>query len=47
MISSYNSYMINYPYLFWLPVATLAVVTISLYVVGQAFADASDPKTHM
>ena len=47
MISSYNSYMINYPYLFWLPVATLAIVTISLYVVGQAFADASDPKTHM
>ena len=47
MISSYNSYMVNYPYLFWLPVATLAIVTISLYVVGQAFADASDPKAHM
>lgn len=46
MISSYNSYMVNYPYLFWLPVATLAIVTISLYVVGQALADASDPKTH-
>jgi len=47
MISSYNSYMVNYPYLFWLPVGTLAIVTISLYVVGQALADASDPKTHM
>jgi len=47
MISSYNSFMINYPYLFWLPVVTLAIVTISLYVVGQALADASDPKTHM
>lgn len=46
MISTYNSYMINYPYLFWLPVASLAIVTISLYVVGQALADASDPKTH-
>lgn len=47
MIASYNSFMVNYPYLFWLPVATLAVVTISIYVVGQALADASDPKTHM
>ena len=34
-------------YLFWIPVVTAAVISISLYIVGQALADASDPRTHM
>ena len=29
------------------PTAVLAVITISLYVVGNAFADAADPKNHV
>ena len=29
------------------PTAILAVITISLYIVGNAFADAADPKNHM
>lgn len=47
LISQYSPYMTSYPYLFWLPVLVLALITISLYVVGQRLADASDPKTHM
>lgn len=47
LISSYQAFMNVYPYLFWIPVAVLATVTISLYLVGQFLADASDPKTHM
>ncbi|ERL65212.1 oligopeptide ABC transporter permease OppC [Schleiferilactobacillus shenzhenensis] len=47
LISTYSPYMTSYPYLFWLPVLTLALLTISLYVVGQNLADASDPRTHM
>lgn len=46
-ISDYVTSMSTHPYLFWIPVAVLATVTISLYIVGQALADASDPKTHM
>ncbi len=46
MISENQQYMTVYPYLFWIPVAVLAVVTVSLYLVGQYIADASDPKTH-
>ena len=46
-ISDYVVNMSTHPYLFWIPVAVLALVTISLYIVGQALADASDPKTHM
>ena len=29
------------------PVAVLAVITISFYIIGNAFADAADPKNHV
>ncbi len=45
-ISQYTSYMTGYPHLFWIPVAVLAFISISLYVVGQKLADATDPRTH-
>lgn len=47
MINQYSNYFNGYPHLFWAPVLTLAVVTVSLYLIGQALADASDPRTHM
>lgn len=46
-ISQYTSYMNGYPHLFWIPVGILAVISISLYIVGQKLADAADPRTHM
>lgn len=47
MIQEYAPYMSSASYLFWIPVITAAVISISLYIVGQALADASDPRTHM
>ena len=46
-ISLYTSYMNGYPHLFWIPVGILALISISLYIVGQKLADAADPRTHM
>lgn len=46
-ISTNRTYMASTPYLFWIPVAISALITISLYVAGQGLADAADPKTHM
>lgn len=46
-ISQYTSYMKGYPHLFWIPVGVLAIISISLYIVGQKLADAADPRTHM
>ncbi len=46
-ISLYTSFMKGYPHLFWIPVAVLAIISVSLYVVGQRLADAADPRTHM
>ncbi|MBR4635470.1 MAG: ABC transporter permease [Clostridia bacterium] len=47
MISIYTSYMNGYPHLFWIPVIVLALLSVSLYIVGQKLADAADPRTHM
>lgn len=47
MIQQYAPYMTSASYLFWIPVFTAAVVSVSLYIVGQSLADASDPRTHM
>ena len=37
----------NLRYQLLFPTMVLAVITISLYVVGNAFADAADPKNHV
>ena len=47
MISLYTSFMKGYPHLFWIPVSVVAILSISLYIVGQKLADATDPRTHM
>lgn len=47
IISQYTPNIGNYPYLFWIPVSVLAIVCISLYIVGQSLADATDPRTHI
>ncbi|MBQ6021965.1 MAG: ABC transporter permease [Clostridia bacterium] len=47
LIQQYSPYMLTEPYLFWIPVFASAVISVSLYLVGQALADASDPRTHM
>ena len=47
LIAKYTNNMSNYPYLFWIPVTVLALVSVSLYIVGQTLADAADPRTHI
>lgn len=47
MVQKYAPYMTTASYLFWIPVVTSAIISVSLYIVGQALADASDPRTHM
>ena len=34
-------------YQLYFPVAVLAVITISFYIIGNALADAADPKNHV
>ena len=47
MIEDFQGSFSTYPWAFWSPVAIAAIITITLYVLGQNLADASDPRTHM
>lgn len=46
LIANYSQNLTSNSYLFWIPLATLILVSISLYIVGQNLADASDPRSH-
>jgi len=46
MIDSYWSFVDTYPHMIVFPGIVLGLITISFYIVGQLFADASDPRTH-
>lgn len=47
IIQEHSLYMQSAPSLFIIPVAVTALISISLYLVGQTLADASDPRNHM
>lgn len=40
-------YLNSASYLFFIPLTIAALISVSLYIVGQTLADASDPRTHM
>ncbi|MDO4778103.1 MAG: ABC transporter permease [Tissierellia bacterium] len=40
-------YMQSAAYLFIIPLIVTALISVSLYIVGQTLADASDPRNHM
>ena len=46
LISDYSQNVTTNAYLFWIPLTTLILVSLSFFVVGQNLADASDPRTH-
>ncbi|MDG3141713.1 ABC transporter permease [Streptococcus suis] len=46
LISNYSTYLTDNAYLFWIPLTTLILVSLPLYIVGQNLADASDPRSH-
>lgn len=47
MVNQGRAYFMLYPYQMLYPTAVLCVITISFYIVGNKFADASDPKNHL
>lgn len=46
LISNYSQNLTSNAYLFWIPLTALVLVSISLFIVGQNLADASDPRSH-
>ncbi|MFU2204749.1 oligopeptide ABC transporter permease OppC [Streptococcus hyovaginalis] len=46
LIANYSTYLTDNAYLFWIPLTTLIMVSLPLYILGQNLADASDPRSH-
>lgn len=46
LISDYSQNVTTNAYLFWIPLTTLILVSLTFFAVGQNLADASDPRTH-
>lgn len=40
-------YFLDYPYLLVIPAVIVSVITITFYLVGNAFSDAADPRNHV
>jgi len=46
LLQKARMYFIDYPYLLVIPSVIVSLITVAFYLVGNAFADASDPKNH-
>ncbi len=47
LLRNARSYFLDFPYLLVFPAAIVSVITITFYLVGNAFSDACDPRNHV
>ncbi len=47
LLRNARNYFLNYPYLLVFPAVIVSLITITFYLVGNAFSDAADPRNHV
>lgn len=47
LLRNARSYFLDYPYLLIFPAAIVSIISITFYLVGNAFSDAADPRNHV
>lgn len=47
ILSKVRGFFLDYPYLLVFPAAIVSIVSISFYIMGNAFSDAADPRNHV
>ncbi len=47
LLRNARAYFLDYPYLLVFPAIIVSLITITFYLVGNAFSDASDPRNHV
>lgn len=47
LLRNARSYFLDYPYLLIFPAVIVSIITITFYLVGNAFSDACDPRNHV
>ena len=47
LLRNARTYFLDYPYLLIFPAVIVSVITITFYLIGNAFSDAADPRNHV
>ena len=47
LLRNARAYFVNFPYLLIFPASIVSIITITFYLVGNAFSDAADPRNHV
>ena len=47
ILSKVRTFFLDYPYLLVFPASIVSIISISFYIMGNAFSDASDPRNHV
>lgn len=47
LLRNARNYFLDYPYLLIFPAVIVSTITITFYLVGNAFSDAADPRNHV
>jgi len=47
LLRNARSYFLDFPYLLIFPAVIVSIITITFYLIGNAFSDASDPRNHV
>lgn len=47
LLRNARNYFLDYPYLLVFPAVIVSTITITFYLVGNAFSDAADPRNHV
>lgn len=47
ILSKVRTFFLDYPYLLIFPASIVSIISISFYIMGNAFSDAADPRNHV
>lgn len=47
LLRNARSFFLDYPYLLVFPAVIVSLITVTFYLIGNAFSDASDPRNHV
>ncbi len=47
LLRNSRAFFLDFPYILIFPAAIVSIITVTFYLVGNAFADACDPKNHV
>ena len=47
LLAKVRTFFLDYPYLLIFPASIVSIISVSFYIMGNAFSDAADPRNHV